>query len=212
MSFQFILLRVFHHIFLFMCTYVWQMPKSEAEYRIDTWLILHSDLLIAFLFLFVSVDIWCCNVGKKKNVKSCNIYEICIKEESNSIINKSLSKFWNKVSRRCFRPSYLTMLSKMFTRSVQGLGHLISSFGLSASCAGRPSRRAPLCWSKLWILFDNVVESRHYILSLIDTHQLLFSISRTCGLGVINRDWKHMNEMKEMKINEIIAFKVWLSA
>lgn len=74
--------------------------KSEAEYRIE--MILYSILTSYFIFVwflsfFSSVDIWCCNVGKKENVKSCIIYEICIKEICNSIINKILIQFLEPV-------------------------------------------------------------------------------------------------------------------
>lgn len=87
-------------------------------------------------------------LAKKKNVKSCIIYEICIKEKCNSIINKSLSSFgrncWGFVSSGLFDNAEA---EQMFTRSVQGLGHLISSPRLNASCTGHPERR------RLWILF-----------------------------------------------------------
>lgn len=63
---------------LFVCTYsktCLKRLKSEAEYRIWNDLVLHSDLLFYFVLIFLvyfrssSVDIWCCNVGKKEKCK-----------------------------------------------------------------------------------------------------------------------------------------------
>lgn len=81
--------------------------KNEADYWVENDLVLHSDLLFTFSFLLLT---WCCNVGKKKkqkkkrkeNVKSCIIYEICIKEKCNSIINKILIQFLEPVVRLKF--------------------------------------------------------------------------------------------------------------
>ena len=85
---------------LFLCIYyVSKCLKSDAVYRIEMNLfsILTSCFVQFTLVFFSSVDIWCCNVGKKENVKSCIIYEICIKEICNSIINKILIQFLEPV-------------------------------------------------------------------------------------------------------------------
>lgn len=102
--------------------------KSEAEYRIE--MILYSILTSYFIFVwflsfFSSVDIWCCNVGKKENVKSCIIYEICIKEICNSIINKILIQFLEPVVQLrilfffffCYTWKWLMEILQTFTRS-----------------------------------------------------------------------------------------------
>lgn len=66
---------VLFRISLFVCTYnktCLKCLKSEAEYRIE--MILYSSwplILFCFphLFFSFSVDIWCCNVGKKRKCK-----------------------------------------------------------------------------------------------------------------------------------------------
>lgn len=73
--------------------------KGEAEYRIEMILysILTSSFVQFFLSFFLLLTYDAVMLAKKKNVKSCIIYEICIKEICNSIINKILIQFLEPV-------------------------------------------------------------------------------------------------------------------
>ena len=101
-----IIILCFECVFLFenlVCVHLqydmFEMPKEWSRIIGLKWSCIPYWPLILFCFscLYVSVDIWCCNVGKKENVKSCIIYEICIKEKCNSIINKILIQFLEPV-------------------------------------------------------------------------------------------------------------------
>lgn len=64
-------------------------------------MILFSILTSYFIEFFLSISLLltydAVMLAKKKNVKSCIIYEICIKEICNSIINKILIQFLETV-------------------------------------------------------------------------------------------------------------------
>lgn len=59
--------------------------------------ILTSYFVKFFLSFFLLLTYDAVMLAKKKNVKSCIIYEICIKELCNSIINKILIQFLEPV-------------------------------------------------------------------------------------------------------------------
>lgn len=86
---------------------MFKMPKEWS--RIWDWndLVLHSDLffyffVLFFLSFFLLLTYDAVMLAKKKNVKSCIIYEICIKEICNSIINKILIQFLEPVAQLRF--------------------------------------------------------------------------------------------------------------
>lgn len=99
-------------------------------------MILFSILTSYFIEFFLSISLLltydAVMLAKKKNVKSCIIYEICIKEICNSIINKILIQFLETVVLRrfvvllevkvwlideCVREIYKKQLFKVFTAS-----------------------------------------------------------------------------------------------
>lgn len=89
-------------IFCLQALMMFKMPRAWTRILDWTDLELHSDLLffIFFPFFLLTYDAVLLAKKKKENVKSCIIYEICIKEKCNSIINKILIQFLELVVQR----------------------------------------------------------------------------------------------------------------
>lgn len=77
-------------------------------------------------------------LAKKKNVKSCIIYEICIKEKCNSIINKILIQFLEPVVLLKF---LFAVCVDVYEAAFQGLDDILQlPLASNSSSAGHPTR------------------------------------------------------------------------
>lgn len=79
---------------LFMCTYVWEI-RVKLIIGLRWAYTPFWPLMFWFCLFLLTYD--AVMLAKKQNVKSCIIYEICIKEKCNSIINKILIQFLEQV-------------------------------------------------------------------------------------------------------------------